>query len=284
MVLPRIITSIIFVPVVVALVWVGTIPFFIFVSGLSLLCVWEYSLIADQGGYPNQLYMALFGTALLLLALFFDGVPWGPLHKTPSVISVFIFWSFLVFVREFIRRDKSLAYLRIITTLSGVLIGALFLGHLLLIRDLKAVAGEGFRYVGREMTFFLIVVIWTVDTGAWCVGRLIGRHKLAPLVSPKKTWEGVVGGTLLACLVGWFFRAAFLRQEMGNVEAILFTLVIAVSAQFSDLIESLMKRSFGVKDSSQLLPGHGGVLDRFDSFIFAAPFFYYVLIATGRFI
>ena len=82
---------------------------------------------------------------------------------------------------------------------------------------------------------------------------------------------------------GLVYRAIFMREAIGFVEAIIFSVVIAVTAQISDLVESLMKRCFGVKDSSTLLPGHGGILDRFDSFIFSAPLFYYLLIGTGRF-
>ncbi len=284
MVLPRVITAFVLVPLVILVVWIGFLPFFIFVSGISLLSFWEYSLMAEEGGYPNQLFVGLLGSLVILGALYLDGVaPWGPLHRSPSALFIFILWIFLVFIREFVRSDKGHSFLRISTTISGVIICSLFLGHLLLIRDLRLVDGEGFKFVGREMTFFLILVIWTVDVGAWLVGRFFGRVKMAPLISPKKTWEGAVGGTLLACGVGWVFRAAFLKTDVGPLESLIFSGVIALSAQVSDLVESLMKRSFGVKNSSEILPGHGGILDRFDSFIFSAPFFYYLLLGTGRF-
>jgi len=157
------------------------------------------------------------------------------------------------------------------------------LGHLLLLRDLQYVAGEGFRHIGREIVYFLFFIIWAVDIGAWCFGRLLGRFRMAPRISPKKTWEGAIGGFLMACFLGWFLREAFLKTELGLVEAIIYAGLIAIVAQGSDFIESLLKRSFGVKNSSELLPGHGGLLDRFDSFIFSAPFFYYLLLGTGRF-
>lgn len=239
--------------------------------------------MAEEGGYPNQLGMALLGGLMVLLALYVDGVPVGPVRKAPGPIFIFLLWVYLVFIREFIRSDKGLSFLRIITTVGGVVFFALFLGHLLLLRELRMTAGEGVQMVGRPVTFFLIVTIWMVDTGAWFVGRLVGRNQMASRISPKKSWEGAIGGTLIACGVAWLFREAFLRDVMGPLEAVGYALVIAVTAQCSDLIESLMKRSFGAKDSSQLLPGHGGILDRFDSFIFAAPFYYYALLTTGRF-
>ncbi|OVE77052.1 hypothetical protein BVX98_03750, partial [bacterium F11] len=122
-----------------------------------------------------------------------------------------------------------------------------------------------------------------VDVGAWGVGRLVGKRPLAPRISPKKTWEGTLAGLVLGCLVGWLFRESFLPKAFGPLEGVIYALLIGITAQISDLMESLLKRSFNVKDSSELLPGHGGILDRFDSFIFAAPFFYYVLLGTGRF-
>jgi len=283
MLLPRILTAVVLVPFVVAVVWFGSVPFLLFVTAICLLAIWEYCLIADEGGYPNQLGMSLIGGALVLGALYLDGAPAGPVAKAPGPLFVFLLWTFAVFVREFFREDKGHSFLRIITTVSGVVFLALSLGHMLLIRDLRVAAGEGFRPVGREAMFFLFIVIWIVDTGAWAVGRVAGRHPLAPRLSPKKTWEGAIGGTMLACGFGWLFREAFMANAMTRGESILFALLVAIAAQVSDLIESLMKRSFGVKDSGHILPGHGGILDRFDSFIFAAPFYYYMLVGTGRF-
>lgn len=283
MVLPRVLTALVLAPLVLAIFWFGSIPFFLFVMAICLFAIWEFTTMAADGGYPNQPIMSLVGGALVLLALYLDGSPVGPIAKAPGPIFIFLLWCFAVFVREFAREDKGHSFLRIITTVAGVTFLALSLGHLLLLRDLRVAGGEGFRPIGREVTFFLLVIIWTVDTGAWVVGRAIGSRPLAPRLSPKKSWEGAIGGTVLACGFGWLYREAFLSGAMGRLESVFIALVVAIAAQFSDLIESLIKRSFGAKDSSQLLPGHGGVLDRFDSFIFAAPFYYYMLVGTGRF-
>ncbi len=283
MLLPRVLTAILFVPFVAAVVWFGSVPYFLFVAAVCLLGIWEYCGMAEDGGYPNQLVMAIVGGALVLGALYLDGAPLGPIAKTPGPIFVFLLWCFASFLREFIREDKGHSLLRIMTTVSAVVFFSLSLGHMILIRDLRVAAGEGFRPIGKEAMFFLIIVIWITDTGAWAVGRSIGKHPLAPKISPKKSWEGAIGGTMLACGFGWLFREAFMVDAVSRSESVLFALGISVAAQFSDLIESLMKRTFGAKDSSQLLPGHGGILDRFDSFIFAAPFYYYMLVGTGRF-
>ncbi|MFN0116901.1 MAG: phosphatidate cytidylyltransferase [Elusimicrobiota bacterium] len=281
--LPRIITGILIVPFISIVVWYGSVPFLLFVAAICLLSVWEYSVMADEAGYPNQLFLGLLGVGLILLSLYFDGISMGRIQKTPSPFFILIFWCFISFLRELIRKDKGHSYLIFISTLSGVILFGLLLGHLLLLRDLRFLGGEGVQMAGKKITFFLIIVIWLVDTGAWFVGKLMGKSHLAPVVSPKKTWEGAIGGTIIACLAAFIFREAFLKVEMARMEAIFYAIIISVTAQFSDLIESLLKRSFGAKDSSQILPGHGGILDRFDSFIFSAPFFYYLLLATGRF-
>lgn len=284
MVLPRVLTALFIVPIVLSAVWMGSIPFFLFVLMICVLGFWEYANMAETGGYPNQLGFGIIGTVLVLMALYLDGAtPWGPVRKSPSPLFITLVWIFFSFVREFFRRDKGHALLRVITATMGVILCGLFLGHLLLIRDMRLVAGEGFRFIGRELVFFLVTVIWSVDVGAWVVGKLVGRTKIAPVISPKKTLEGSLGGTLIAVLAGWLFHQAFLKNAMEPREAIVAALVVAIVAQFSDLMESLIKRSFGVKNSSELLPGHGGILDRFDSFIFAAPVFYYLLLASGRF-
>lgn len=129
---------------------------------------------------------------------------------------------------------------------------------------------------GPFYIYFLCSVIFLGDTGAYFFGKLLGRHKMAPLASPKKTWEGSLGGIVFGVLGAWLAQAVLLK----NVElwrALVCGALVHAVAQMSDPLESLFKRAVGVKDSSNLLPGHGGVLDRIDSLILAAPFFYYVI-------
>lgn len=149
--------------------------------------------------------------------------------------------------------------------------GAVYLGftlaHFIPLRD---------EY-GPFYIYFLLSVIFIGDTGAFLLGKKWGRHKLAPLASPKKTWEGTFGGIITACLTGVLAQQILLKDEMSLMEAVVFALLINIIAQISDPLESLFKRAAGVKDSSNLLPGHGGFFDRIDSLIFAAPFFYYLL-------
>jgi phosphatidate cytidylyltransferase len=136
----------------------------------------------------------------------------------------------------------------------------------------------------REGTILLmlpILLTWATDTGAYFFGRALGRHKLIPSVSPAKTVEGAVGGVVVAVVAAWlyvmFLLEPFAQLSMVPVGLVVFAIVISVVAQIGDLAESLFKRDAGVKDSSRLLPGHGGILDRFDSLLFVLPVAYVML-------
>lgn len=163
-----------------------------------------------------------------------------------------------------------------ITLTSGAYLG-IGAGHLILLRspNLQSIFGEpeGYQYI-----LLLLVLVWATDTGAFIVGRLVGRRPLAPDISPKKTLEGGAAGLVTAGLL-----AAALSSWIGLdlAAAIAVGLIVSVFAQVGDLAESLAKRAAGVKDSGALFPGHGGLLDRIDSLIFAAPALYYVLIFVG---
>ncbi|MDH7512286.1 MAG: phosphatidate cytidylyltransferase [Clostridiales bacterium] len=129
---------------------------------------------------------------------------------------------------------------------------------------------------GPFFIYFLCSVIFLGDTGAYFFGKIFGRHKMAPLASPNKTWEGSLGGIVFGVLGAWLAQAVLL-QDVELWRALVCGALVHAVAQMSDPLESLFKRAVGVKDSSNLLPGHGGVLDRIDSLILASPFFYYLI-------
>jgi phosphatidate cytidylyltransferase len=134
---------------------------------------------------------------------------------------------------------------------------------------------------GTVLVMFPIAVTWATDTGAYTFGRMLGRHKLIPAVSPAKTIEGAVGGLLVAILGAWVYAQFLLRPfaqlGLSPKGLVIFGIAIGVVGQLGDLAESLLKRDAGVKDSSKLLPGHGGILDRFDSLLFVLPVAYLLL-------
>jgi len=129
---------------------------------------------------------------------------------------------------------------------------------------------------GPFFIYFLLAVIFFGDTGAYMFGRLWGRRKMAPIASPHKTWMGGFGGIIFAVLGAVFIHFIILK-EIALWKAIVTGIVVHIVAQFSDPLESLFKRAVGIKDSSNLLPGHGGFLDRMDSLVLATPFFYYFI-------
>lgn len=136
--------------------------------------------------------------------------------------------------------------------------------------------GYGFRFLitiremGLDSLIYLFIVVWATDSGAYFVGKKFGKNQLAPVISPNKTIEGFIGGILTALLVSSFY-VMITKPNLGPVNQVwILTIVISLFGQFGDLVESAFKRHFNVKDSGKFLPGHGGVLDRFDSLIFAS--------------
>ena len=127
--------------------------------------------------------------------------------------------------------------------------------------------------IGPNLIFFLLIVVWLGDAGAYYVGKRFGKHKLAPRISPKKTVEGLVGGIITSVIAAVVIHLTFFPQ-MQLIHAIIVGIVLSVTGVIGDLAESMWKRSAAVKDSGTLIPGHGGFLDRFDSILFTAPILY----------
>ncbi len=161
------------------------------------------------------------------------------------------------------------------TSIAFTYFGALYLSftlnHVIWLRD----------YHGPKYIFFLMTVVFVGDTGAMLIGKWLGRHKMAPIASPNKTWEGSIAGLATGAAAGVIFQQLFLAGESTWIKAALFGILIQMVSQISDPLESLFKRAAGVKDSSNLLPGHGGFFDRIDSLILAIPLFYYLLEYIG---
>jgi phosphatidate cytidylyltransferase len=128
-----------------------------------------------------------------------------------------------------------------------------------------------------KLVLFIFIVVWILDTMAYVFGKALGKHKLAKNVSPKKTLEGATAGIVSGVLTAIVCRLIFMDNILTLQNTVILGLVIAIAGQFSDLAESLIKRDGNVKDSGKIVPGHGGVFDRFDSYLFAAPAVYYVL-------
>jgi phosphatidate cytidylyltransferase len=202
-------------------------------------------------------YMVAF---FLVFTANFGGKSWMPMALSLGVIVL----TLHVLLTSRYGKQRLLALLH---SLFAILFIAWSLSHLILLRNLPA---------GTWYIFFLCAVVWMGDSTAMYMGKGLGRYKMAPSISPGKTWEGAIGGVL-----GSVFAAAlgahFLVPQLALWQSLMLGLLVSLAAQISDLGESMIKRYAGVKDSGELIPGHGGLLDRIDSLLFAAPMFVYAL-------
>jgi phosphatidate cytidylyltransferase len=181
----------------------------------------------------------------------------------------------LVFAVLFLLRfeDLSTVFNHLALILFGFLYLPLLLGHLPLLRALPA---------GRQWVFLVLLIVMGTDTAAYFTGVSLGRHKLYPAISPKKSVEGAVGG-LIGSLAAAFLGKALFFHALAFRDCLWLGLLLGTVGQLGDLFESMLKRSFGVKDSGALIPGHGGILDRLDSLLFAFPAaYFYALLIFGR--
>lgn len=260
MLLPRVLTAIVGIPLLLWLVHAGGLAFSILVAGIGLLCCYEYALILRLGGRPVQ----MVSTILLGGALSSCAALGGPLGMALALGTA------LVALVEVFSKVHSLE--RAALTLFGAVFAGWMPAHLALIRDL--------RPYGENYAFLLFVAVWVCDSAAYFAGRSFGRTPLAPVLSPKKTWEGAVAGLAAAVLVCLAVQRWAMPDALSPLRAVLVGAIVGTLGQVSDVAESMVKRDAGAKDSGALLPGHGGIFDRFDSFIFAAPAAFYALSYT----
>jgi phosphatidate cytidylyltransferase len=238
----------------------------IFAQAFILAAILEfYALAARRGLYPKRELGVLLALAVGA-GFFLPGVP----------VEVMLFAVLLVSACYFVFSTDTLEKLPHFTASFAITIIGIFyisfpLNYLYLIR----------RDFGPYHLYFLFSVIFLGDTGAYMIGKPFGRHKMTPIASPNKTWEGSLAGIVFACagaLLAWFVLGRFSPDiaAVPALKAVLTGFAVHAAAQISDPLESLFKRAVGVKDSSNALPGHGGFLDRIDSLILAGPLFYFL--------
>ena len=268
------------IPVGVALIYVGGIPLAVVAALLALLGTLEvYGLARARGWEP---FPWLGGPAAVLVVLSVEAVgtmeawaPWGVallVGLTLAALGAAVFW----------RGPEGAPLLAAGITVMGVAYAAVPLALVLLLRTFPGVEGRTMAWAGAYLAMLPLVVTWLGDSAAYFSGKHLGRRKLIPSVSPKKTVEGAIGGLLGSTLGALAFAALFLGPGSPTVLPLLWAgvlgLTIGVVAPVGDLAESVMKREAGVKDSGALLPGHGGVLDRFDGIYFTVPLTYAFLL------
>lgn len=255
----RLLVTIVGVPVVLYLVYLGEWWIFGLAAFAALVALHELYVMAR--GLRPLVLAGYAGALATLVGAHLGGPEW--------MVGGFMLTLVLAFMLYGIAETRQTATVTMSATVLGVAWIALGLGHLLLLRDLPE--------FGRLAVFTVLLAVFADDTAAYLVGRLLGRHKLAPALSPGKTWEGFVAGTAAAIAVAFF--ALYGEDFLTIPESIALGFAIALAGAAGDLFESALKRDLQVKDSGQLLGGHGGMLDRIDSLLFAAVAAFYVVIA-----
>ena len=257
----RIVVAAILLPIVLGIVWLGGWWLF----GLALIggLIALHELYAMARGLRPIVLGGYAGLVMTLVGAQLGGTTWLLAGILGTVVA-----ALLVF---FVSSARQNAVAGFAVTLLGVAWVGGGLAHFMLVRDLP---GDG-----RLLVFTILLTVFADDTFAFFVGRAIGRHRLAPAISPGKSWEGFVGGTIAGVAVTFF--ALYEQDVVSTGESLVLGLVIALASTLGDLFESAVKRDLGVKDSGSLLGGHGGVLDRVDSLLWAGPAAYLVLLALA---
>ncbi len=272
----RVITAAVLIPLVLLLIFKA--PFWMITAFAALvaeLALWEFLTLADATGARTPRILVLVTGALLFYFAFRNAELLGPAISALSLI-IFVVCAFRSPLNQVLPNTAFSVF--------GLLYIALSLTTLPLLS-----AQEN----GPSLLLFLFMVVWVGDTAALYVGRAFGRRKLAPSLSPNKTWEGSLGsvaGSLVITLLLIYLAAFTTRRGSGLlnypgsvVHWLLLAVLLNVAAQVGDLIESAIKRGAGVKDSGTLLPGHGGILDRVDALLLAAPVLWYAQLAQQSF-
>lgn len=247
-------------PLVVFLVYASPELFLILVIVLIGLSLREYFHLLAHVQLSLSPGVTVVAAAALAITVHLGGWRWLPMVLFLSMVALTL--SVMLTVTHVSHIFPALVY-----SVFGVLFIGGTLSHLILLRLLPA---------GQWYVLFLCTVVWVGDSAAMYVGKSLGRHKMAPAISPNKTWEGAVGGTVGGILTA-IVSAKLWLPHLVLWQCVMLGLCLSVAAQMSDLGESTLKRYAGVKDSGGLIPGHGGILDRIDSMLFAAPTLVYAL-------
>ncbi len=255
----RVLVSIVAIPLILAACYIGNIYFFVFVLFIGLASYYEFFLLAKKKGVSANIWIGILAVSFLLLNQF------NFLFETYSFLLILI--AVLTLVELF--RNKDSAIFNIGVTLLGIFYIGLFAGSLIGIRELYQHSNDLYLR-GGYIIISMFASIWICDSAAFFGGTALGKHKLFPRVSPKKSWEGAIFGFIFAILSMVLAKLLIVKFLSWN-SAIIIGIIIGVFGQIGDLIESLFKRDAGVKDSSGLIPGHGGIFDRFDSLMYTAP-------------
>ncbi|AGA70008.1 CDP-diglyceride synthetase [Desulfitobacterium dichloroeliminans LMG P-21439] len=257
----RTLSALVLVPILLGLTYLGGLYIALLVTIISLLALKETLAIGQRMGYKAWYISTGVFSIVWLLLIFQGGTQW----LLPLLLAWLLFAMGKIAIYYPNVNLGEAAY-----NCFSPLYTVALLSHLYLIRGLTE---------GMAWALFTFIMVWATDTFAYLIGRAMGKHLLAPQVSPKKTIEGSLGGLffcILTGIIGW--------KIIGGAPwsaYLVVSIIVGISAQIGDLFESALKRSVSIKDSGNLIPGHGGILDRFDSLIFVIPIMYYWALIVG---
>ena len=285
----RVVYGLIGAAMLLSSVWFSPWTFGLFFAAVQAVMLWEFYRMMRAGGYAPATWIGV-GAGIILFAIPFAGAYWLNLIFTTKypeatdllqmyeerqaetwyilagvAIGTLIFVSFILLVREVVLWPK---YQQPFMNMASVLGGLFYVSVPMTLMTAIAFNHYTYTYDPRRI-FALLFLIWASDIGAYVAGKTFGKHKMAPQISPGKTWEGWAGGFVLTLVVGW--AVGFMLPDMPLAHRLVAAGVVAVFAPLGDLAESMLKRSVGVKDSGSIMPGHGGLLDRFDAFLLVLP-------------
>ena len=266
----RAISGIIFVAIMVAGLSVNAIAMVFLFTLITSMTIWEFTtLVNERENVSVNRFIATVAGAYFFLAM--AGYCSG--KTPPSFFIPYLLTIIYLFISELYLKQKDPINDWAYTMLSQMYIALPFACINML--AFKSSGDDGGIYFDRILPLCIFVFLWMNDTGAYCVGSLLGRHKLFPRVSPGKSWEGSIGGAILvmivAAVIGYYVKDNYSTTMSTIPHWIGLGLVVVFFGTWGDLVESLFKRTLGIKDSGNILPGHGGMLDRFDSSLMAIP-------------
>jgi len=266
----RVAVAVVFIPLILYVIYAGNVLFLLLIEIIIVAGALElYNLASRKNAKPNR-WLGVAGSAAIAPMIYFDGTEGLWILVTALVVALVVV--------ELFRAPESGSgpLINVAVTLFGVLYVAGLLSFLLAIRELPKSTGHEYAHAGTWV-LMIFLTIWICDTAAYFVGMALGKRPLFERVSPRKTIAGAVGGIIFAILAAAGCHLLFV-QGLRLIDSLVIGLLAGTVGQVSDLAESLFKRDAGVKDSSLLIPGHGGVLDRFDSEMLVAPLVYLYLI------
>ena len=282
--LQRSLTALVGIPILVGAIWLGAPWLTVLVVAVGLATIWELYRMTPAGVGPLPIVL---GAAWVLAMLSGAQAASGRdnfLIISGGVLAAGSFVALLWFI-AFYRGDDSVGNKNIPIGLGYLILGPIYVGfllaHALMLREITGSGAEieGTSDFGRSWLLFALLVTFAVDTGAYLVGRSVGRRPMAPSISPNKTWEGSLGGfasaVAAALVLGLVFDLGVPAWQQAMIGG-----VVGVVGQWGDLIESKLKRIADLKDASSIIPGHGGLLDRLDSVLLSLPAVYYLIVTV----